>query len=95
MAVDVARAGGFGGVGDGRGLRAGVVQDLVLVAVRVVEQLVAVFARGGDLRENVLQLARRDALHLALVNDDAEMLLLGQIADALPARHPESRPRRA
>ena len=40
------------------------------------------FWRAGDHRKHILQLARRDALHLTLVNGHAEMLAFGEFADA-------------
>ena len=80
---DVARAFGLRLVDDGRRLRAGLENDAVRLAVRIVERLVAVFARGGDARKDVRQLPRRDVLQLAVVNHDAELLLVGELADAL------------
>jgi len=54
------------------------------------EDFVAIFPRGRNAGKNVLQLPRRNALDLTLVNDDAELFLLGQIADALKHGNPES-----
>ena len=72
----------MGLINDGDGLRASCVGFLIFVTVRVKERLFAVQASLGDLRENLLQLSRRLALDIALLDDDAELRLVGQINHA-------------
>jgi hypothetical protein len=77
--LDVVRAVRFGLVGDGRRLRAGLLKIRFVSCCASLSSLLRFSRAVGDLRKNILQLPRRDALHLAVVNDDAEMLLFGQI----------------
>jgi len=80
---DVVGAFALGLINDGDRHCTGFVGRLVLVIVRLDERLVAVHAGLGDLRENLLQLARRLALDIALFDDDAELFLFGQVNHAI------------